>query len=78
MLPTLIQIYDKNHLMFYPVQKRETNGNFTGCQIPHFMIVLKLYDHLLNRFGQRMSIFEEYGIFKEVQFHVDNLKLERD
>ena len=26
--------------MFDPVQKRETNWNLTGCQMPHFMIVL--------------------------------------
>ena len=29
---TSIQIYDKkNHFIFDPVQKRETNWNFTGC-----------------------------------------------
>ena len=29
-------------------QERETNWNFTGCQMPHFMIVLILYINLLN------------------------------
>ena len=47
MLPTLIQRYDKNHFIFDPVQKRETNRKFTGCQMPHFMIVLILYINLL-------------------------------
>ena len=49
MLPTLIQRYDKNIIsVFDPVQKRDTNCNFTGCQIPYFMIVLILYINLLN------------------------------
>ena len=60
MLPTLIQRYDKknhfifdkkNHFIFDPVLKRETNRNFTGCQMPHFMIVLILYINLLNLSG---------------------------
>ena len=33
----------KDHLFFYPVQKQESNLNFTGCQMPHFMIVLILH-----------------------------------
>ena len=44
MLPTLIQRNDKkNHFIFYAVQNRGTtcNWNFTGCQTPHFMIVLQ-------------------------------------
>ena len=40
MLATLIQRYDKNHFIFDPVQEQETNWNFTGCQVPHLMIVL--------------------------------------
>ena len=47
MLPTLIQRYDKK-IIFDLVQKRETNWNFTGCQMPHLMIVLTLYINLLN------------------------------
>ena len=44
MLPTLIQGYDKkNHFIFDPGQKQKTNWNFTGCQTPHFMIVLILF-----------------------------------
>ena len=39
MLQTLIQRYDKNHFIFYPVQKQETNWNFIDSQMPsHFMI----------------------------------------
>ena len=48
MLPTLIQRYDKYHFISDPVQKRETNLNFTGSQMPHFMIVLILYINLFN------------------------------
>ena len=46
MLPTLIR---NNHFIFYPIQKRETKWNFTGCQRPHFfMILLILYINLFN------------------------------
>ena len=50
MLPTLIQRYNekKNNFHFGPVQKRETNWNFNGCQMPHFMMVLILFINLLN------------------------------
>ena len=44
MLATLIQRYDKNHFIFSPVQKRETNRNITGCQISlwtHYVIVIQ-------------------------------------
>ena len=41
MLATLIQRYDKKiNLIFDPVQEQETNWNFTGGQVPHFMIVV--------------------------------------
>ena len=62
MLPTLIQRHDKNHFIFDPVQKRETNWNFTDCQMPYFIIVLILYKKLLNlsRIKKKMNIFEEY------------------
>ena len=36
LLPTLIQRYDKNYFILGPVQKRETNWNFTGSQMPLF------------------------------------------
>ena len=65
-LPTLIQRYDKNSFQFFePVQKREPN--FTGCQMPHFIIVLILYINLLNFswIKQKRSILEEYGAFKQ-------------
>ena len=44
-LPTLIQRYDKKSFHF----KNENNWNFTGCQMPHFMIVLISYINLLKR-----------------------------
>ena len=44
-LATLIQRYDQN---FIPFQERETNWNFTGFQVPHFMIVLIPHINLLN------------------------------
>ena len=37
MLATIIQRYEKKIISF---QERETNWSFTGCQVPHFMIVL--------------------------------------
>ena len=42
-MATLIQRYDKkkSHLIFDPVQKRGTNWNFTGSQMPHFIAILK-------------------------------------
>ena len=58
----------KNHFIFYPVQKQETDRNFTGSQISHFMIVLILYMNLSNlswnKKQKKMSIFGEYGAFK--------------
>ena len=48
MLPILIQRYDKNHFFFDTFQKWETNWKFSGCQMPHFMIVLILYTSLWN------------------------------
>ena len=44
MLPTLIQRYVK----IISFQEREINWNFTGRQMPYFMIILKLYINLLN------------------------------
>ena len=35
MLATLIQRYDKKIILF---QERETNWNFTGCQVPHLWL----------------------------------------
>ena len=62
MMATLIQRYDKKIISF---QERETDWNFTGCQVPHFMIVLILYINLLNlSMIKKMSIFEEYRAFK--------------
>ena len=58
---TLIQRYNKNHFSFDPVQEQETNGNFTGC---HFMII---YQFIKTFLDNKMSIFEEYGAFKDCQ-----------
>ena len=45
MLPTLIQRYDKkNHF----ISRTRDHWNFTGCQVPHFMIVLIPCTNLLN------------------------------
>ena len=54
----------KETIIFNPVQKRETNWNFTGCQVPHFIIVLIPYINLLNISWIKMPIFEVYGAFK--------------
>ena len=53
MLQTLIKKYDKKSFHFYPVQKRETNWNFTGCQVPRFMIVLIFFKPFLDN---KMSV----------------------
>ena len=51
MLPTLIQRYDKKkkqqkkNISF---KERGTNWNFTGCQVPHFRIILMPYINLLK------------------------------
>ena len=72
MLATLIQGYDKkNHFSFDPVQKWEASWNFTGCQMPHFMIVLIPYINLLNLSWintnkKHVFFFEEYGAFKAI------------
>ena len=56
MFATFIQRYDKkNHFIFDPVQERETNWNSTGCQVPHFMIVL----YNISFLGNIMSLYEE-------------------
>ena len=68
---SLIQRYDKkNHFIFDAVQKRETNWNFTGCQMPYFIIILIPYINLSNlSWIKKMSIFEEYGFFKAFIFN---------
>ena len=58
----------KNHFIFDPVQEPETNWNFTGCQVPYFMIVLipginTIYKFIKPFLDNEMSIFEEYGAF---------------
>ena len=67
-LATLIQRYDKNYFIFDPVQERQTNWNFTGCQTPNFMIVLILCMYL--QIEPFLNIFEEYGAFKETETRV--------
>ena len=52
MLATLIQRYDTNIISF---QEQKTNWNFTGCQVPHFMIVL--YINFIKSFlDNKMSV----------------------
>ena len=50
MLATLIhrKAIKKIRFIFYPVQERETNWFFTGCQMPYFMMVLILYINLFK------------------------------
>ena len=43
MLATLIQRYDKKIISF---QERQTNWNFTGCQVPHFIISISYLNSL--------------------------------
>ena len=64
MLATLIQRYDKKSIISF--QEQETHLNFTGCQVPHFIILLILYIDLLNLSWIIKSIFEEYGAFNRL------------
>ena len=71
MLATLIQWYGKkNHFIFNPIQERETNWNFTGDQVPYFMIVLIVLKTFL---GNKVSIFEEYAAFNQVRRQMVNI-----
>ena len=62
MLPTLIQRYEKKKIISFLIQfkKRETNWNFTGCQMSHFMIVLILCFNLLNLSWIKIDTNENY------------------
>ena len=61
MLAILIQRYDKK---ISSVQERETNWNFTGCQVSNFMVVLIPYQFIKPFLGNKVSSFEEYGAVK--------------
>ena len=80
LLPTLIQKYDKNHIIFDPVQKkkkkkkRETNWNFTGCQMSHFMIVLIPYVKLSNLSWINKYLFLRNIITKTCLYYFNPLK----
>ena len=75
LLATLIQRYDKkNHFTFDPVQERETNRNFTGCQVSHFMIVIISYTciNLLNLSWIIKSLFlRNMEPLKDITEHTD-------
>ena len=62
---SLYSYAEKSFYVLSSPKKRETGCNFTGCQMPHFMIVLILYINLFNlsRIRKKMSIFEEYEAF---------------
>ena len=59
MLATSIQRYHKNHIIFDPVQKRETNWNYTGCQMPH---TGTFYDHI-NTIYQFIKPFLDKNVY---------------
>ena len=48
MLLTLIQRYDKKITLLIQFKNKRLTEIFTGCEMPHFMIVLILYINLLN------------------------------
>ena len=58
-----MQRYDKikTCYFFYPVQKRKTNWTFTGCQMPHFMIVLIPFYQVIKPFLDKNVYF--WGIW---------------
>ena len=53
-------------LKIISLQERETKWNFTGCRVPHFMIVriYTIYQIIKSLLDNKMFIFEEYGTFK--------------
>ena len=61
MLATLIQRYDNKSFHFYPVQEWETNWNFTGCQVPHFMSIYQSIESFLDN---EMSVLGGIWSFK--------------
>ena len=69
MLATLIQRYDIKSFHF----KNETNWKFTGCQVPHLIIVLIpyiVYQFIKPFLDNKMSsIFEKYGAFNDQSFN---------
>ena len=62
----------RDTIKIIPFQERETNWNFTGCQVPHFRIVLIPYINLLNLSWiiKCRSISEEYGAFKSMNIEI--------
>ena len=60
MLPILIQRYVKNHFILIRFKNEKLTENFTGFQVPHFMIIYQFIKPFLDN---KMSIFEEYGAF---------------
>ena len=62
MVSILILRYDK----IISFQERESNRNFTGCQMPHFMFVLRnnIYQFIKPFLANKLSVYEEYGTFK--------------
>ena len=61
MLAALIQRYDKNS---FPFKNERQNWNCTGCQVPHFMIVLIPYINLFNFLDIWTSIYKKSGALK--------------
>ena len=60
MLATLVQRYDK----IISFQDRETNWNFTGCQVPYFMIVFIPYIEDIQMFGVNMTFISSSEVKK--------------
>ena len=59
----IIQRHDKKFISFLIQFKNVSNWNFTGSQMPHFMLVLITYINLWNIFWIQMFIFKKYGDF---------------
>ena len=75
MLPILIQRYVKNHFILIQFKNEKLTENFTGFQVPHFMII---YQFIKPYLDNKMSIFEEYDcIYLEnsaIFYQGDNLR----
>ena len=70
MLAALIQRYDiKNVYIYIQFKTKGLTEIFTGCQVPHFMIVLIPYINLLNLSSIiKLSIFEDIFVTFRVLF----------
>ena len=59
----------KNHFMFDPIKKPETNWNFHRLSDATFYDRINTICQFIKLFLDKMSKFEEYGAFKYMNFN---------